>query len=151
LATAIPPHPFRTLLSPCQGPGMARFYIVVLRVMQGESRSPGGENNITVWSNTLLVFTPLHPGRPECKELVVSGRGFSQWRGRSIFFLVRGQAEVGGGFSLLKQHVGEYTNSIAYEGIFAGGDPTDTAAIPTLEGEYVCRSLVDLARVAGPL
>ena len=49
---------------------------------------------------------------------MVHGRGFSKWRGMSIFFLVRGKAEIGGGFNIQKQHVGQFTNTVSYEGIF---------------------------------
>ncbi|CAM9187556.1 unnamed protein product, partial [Ectocarpus sp. 12 AP-2014] len=113
-------------------------------VWEGLSYRRGCEGvDETRWTQTSLVFTDIRKGgvgrltprgeapawgreEPGSAIFRLCGKGISHWRGRQIHFALRGFVEPGGGgggadqqlmrITLIKRHLGEYSNVVQYEG-----------------------------------
>uniref|UniRef100_A0A7S2RR37 U-box domain-containing protein n=1 Tax=Rhizochromulina marina TaxID=1034831 RepID=A0A7S2RR37_9STRA len=98
---------------------------------------------VTRWVNTTLRFLPAatttresHRTLPssaaellgtglgplqisQAPRLAIEGQGMSQWRGKTIGFLVRGHVDLATGETwIVKQHTGAYNNVVEYAGNF---------------------------------
>lgn len=120
-------------------------------VWEGVSCRRGYESDETRWAETSLVFTDIRKGSPGGMQrgeapawgrqepgsaiFRLCGKGTSHWRGRQIFFALRGFVEPGSTIinrvnkgnssiagvglmriTLIKRHVGAFSNVVQYEG-----------------------------------